>query len=183
LKKIKLLSVFLLSTFLFGCASGAKMESMVYTPNAPKTYDDALKNQVAVQSVGGGEKTNPLWTSEISTESFSSAVKGTLSAQGLLAEKGRYQLQVKMLKVDQPMFGLDLTVTTHVRYILTDTKDGAVVLDETIAAPHTATFDDAFAAVKRLRLANEGSGKKNIEGLIDKLSHLKIKSQQVSVVN
>ncbi|HEY3698953.1 MAG TPA: hypothetical protein VGK97_06450 [Spongiibacteraceae bacterium] len=183
MKKIRFLSILLLTAFLFGCASGARMDGMVYTPSVPKTYDEALKNQVGVKSVTGGQKTNPAWTSEISSESFSDAVKNSLSQQGLLAEKGRYQLQVNMLKVDQPLFGLDLTVTTHVRYILTDTKDDAIVLDETIVAPHTATIDDAFAAVKRLRLANEGSGKKNIEGLIDKLSKLKIKPQQVSVVN
>ncbi len=62
------------------------------------------------------KKTNPLWTSEISSEAFSGAVRGSLQAQGLLSDDGRYKLVVNMLKVDQPIFGLDFEVTTHVQY-------------------------------------------------------------------
>lgn len=182
MSKVKLLTVLAMATFLFGCASGAKMQNMVYTPNQPAAFDAALKNEVGVESVSGGQDTNPAWTSEISNESFSGAVKNTLAAQGLLAENGQYQLKIEMLKVDQPLFGLDMTVTTHVKYTLTDTKSNSIVLSETIVAPHTATMGDAFVAITRLRLANEGSGKKNIEGLLNKLAKLKIKSNQVSLV-
>ena len=48
-----------------------------------------------------------------------------------------------------------------------------VVWQESIASEYTATPGDAFAAVKRLRLATEGAAKNNIaEGLsrISKLS-------------
>ena len=87
-----------------------------------------------------------------------------------------------MVEIDQPSFGFDMTVTTHVRYVLTDTTINSVIYDEIIVAPHTATVGDAFAGVKRLRLANEGSGKKNIEGLLEKLSKLKINKNEISVV-
>jgi len=80
------------------------------------------------------------------------------------------------------MFGLDFEVTTHVRYILTDSdNNGAVVLNETVVTPYTATIGDAFAAIKRLRLANEGSGKANIQGLLDKLSELRIQPANISL--
>ena len=80
------------------------------------------------------------------------------------------------------MFGLDFEVTTHVRYILTDRENkGTVVLNETVVTPYTATIGDAFAAIKRLRLANEGSGKANIQGLLDKLSELQIQPGDVSL--
>lgn len=82
-----------------------------------------------------------------------------------------------MVKVDQPMFGLDMAVTTHVKYTLVDSASGAKVLEETVVAPHTATFGDAAVGVKRLRLANEGSGKKNIDQFLDKLAALKIKKE------
>ena len=173
-------SIFVIAVFLFGCASGAKMENMIYQGDQ-KAYDGGLKNDVEVSSVSGGKKTNPAWTSQISSEAFYGAVEKSLSEQGLLSESGKYQLRINMIKVDQPLFGFDLTVTTHVRYVLTDTKDSTVILDETIVTPHTATVGDAFAAVKRLRLANEGSGKKNIEGLLDKLSELKINPKEISV--
>lgn len=162
--------------FLFGCASPAKMENMVYRPSQQTVYDDALKNQVGIESATGGEKTNPLWTSEISTEAFSEAVKQSLQSEGLFSENGRYQLEITMLKTQQPMFGLNFTVTTTVNYILTDRASGSVLLDEIVSAPYTATVGDAFIAVQRLRLANEGSGKENIKGLLDKLAALKLGS-------
>lgn len=181
MKTTKFASILATCIFLFGCASGAKMDNMTYQGDQ-KEYDEKLKNNVEVASVAGGESTNAAWTSEISNESFSGAVKISLSEQGLLSENGKYQLQITMVEIDQPSFGFDMTVTTHVRYVLTDTTINSVIYDEIIVAPHTATVSDAFAGVKRLRLANEGSGKKNIEGLLEKLSKLEINKNEISVV-
>ncbi|WP_323751421.1 hypothetical protein [Marinobacter sp.] len=161
--------------YLSGCASGAKMDNMIYDGPA-KIYDAELENNMGISNVTGGTKTNPAWTSEIDNNAFSGAIKESLLQQGLLSGKGRYQLEVILLEVVQPLFGLDFTVTTHVKYLLTDRENnGAVVMNETIVAPYTATFGDAFAAIKRLRLANEGSGKANIASLLAALSELEIK--------
>jgi hypothetical protein len=180
MKITKLTLIFAACVYLAGCATGATMENMTYRGDQ-KVYPEGLKGSMELFAVTGGDKTNPLWTSEISSEAFSDAVKESLSAQGLWSDNGRYQLNVKMLKVDQPMFGLDLKVTTHVQYLLTDTRNDTIVLDEAIVASHTATFNDAFAAIKRLRLANEGSGLKNIEAFLEKLSALNINKQEISV--
>lgn len=182
MNKLKWLLLSIPVVFAFGCASPAKIENMVYHPQSPLEYDRGLKNEVDVKTTSGGDKTNPLWTSEISGEAFSAAVKSSLESEGLLSDKGRYHLQIHMRETDQPMFGMNLTVTTHVNYILTDSMNNSIVLNETIVAPYTATVGDSFAAVKRLRLANEGSGKMNIKGLLEKLSELKINSNEVSVV-
>jgi len=181
MKIIKLVSILAVCVYLFGCASAATMENMLYQGD-PKTYDERLKDNVEVSSVSGGERTNILWTSKISSEAFSNAVKESLSKQGLLSEDGKYQLKIQMIKVEQPLVGHDLTVTTHVQYILTDSTDNAVIFDETIIAPHTATVSDNFGAFVRLQLANEGSGRKNIEGFLEKLSEVKINSKEISVV-
>ena len=180
MKTIKLISIMWVSVLLFGCASGALKENMVYKGDQ-KSYDQNLNDSVEVGSISGGEKTNPAWTSEISNEAFSGAVKISLAEQGLLSKDGKYQLSVKLIKVEQPMFGFDMTVTTHVQYVLTDTRNSTILLDEIVVSPHTATVGDAFAGIKRLRLANEGSGKKNIEGLLDKLAILKISVNEISV--
>ncbi len=166
--------------YISGCASGAKMENMTYQ-GSPKSYADELNDSLEVSNVSGGKKTNPLWISEISTEAFSSAVKKSLSTQGLLSEDGRFKLEVEMLRVEQPLFGLDLKVTTYVQYTLTDSTNNSIVFDETIVAPHTATFSDSFAAIKRLRLANEGSGKKNISEFLDRLAALDIKANEIAL--
>jgi hypothetical protein len=42
-------------------------------------------------------------------------------------------------------------------------------------------MSEAFAAIKRLRLANEGAGQKNIEMLLEKLSELKINQSEISL--
>ena len=167
--------------YLSGCASGAKIENMVYQ-GEQKTYPEELHNNVGLSNISGGQETNPLWTSEISNEAFYGALTSSLLAQGLLSDDGRYKLVVKMLSVDQPILGLDLEVTTRVQYILTDSTNNAVVLDEVVIAPYIATFSDAAFAIERLRLANEGSGKKNIEGLLEKLSRLRIGKNEISLV-
>ncbi|MDB4000851.1 hypothetical protein N9451_00125 [bacterium] len=179
MKIIKYGLLVIISTYLLGCASGAQMENMVFQ-GEQKPYSAELNNNVVVDEVTGGKKTNPAWTSEIDNESFFGAVVGSLKSQGLYSDTGKYRLIVKMLKVEQPLFGLNLEVTTHVRYIVMRKSNNEVVFDDTIITPHTAGFDDAFAAVKRLRLANEGSANKNIEGLLEKLSQLNISANQIS---
>ncbi|MCK7546665.1 hypothetical protein ACFPQA_06855 [Marinobacter koreensis] len=181
MRNARILAVLAAVLYLSGCASGAKMGNMVYE-GPVKAYDTALQSNVNVANVSGGEDTNPAWTSEIDNDAFAGALKQSLRKQGLLSGSGRYQLEALLLEVDQPMFGLDFKVTTHVKYILTDRKNnGAVVLNETIVAPYTATVGDAFVAIKRLRLANEGSGKANIQNLLEKLSELKIQPGDISL--
>ena len=92
-------------------------------------------------------------------------------------------LEVNLLKVEQPLFGFDTTVTTHVLYILTNSKDNTNVFVKTVTAEYTATIGDDFFGIARLRIANEGSAKKNIESLLRELSKLKISPQQVSLHN
>jgi len=180
-RNARILAVLAALLYLTGCASGAKMGNMVYE-GPLKAYDTALEDNVDVTNVSGGEETNPAWTSEIDNDAFSGALKQTLQEQGLLSGTGRYQLEALLLEVDQPMFGLDFEVTTHVKYILTDRDNNdAVVLNDTIVAPYTATIGDAFVAIKRLRLANEGSGNANIAGLLEKLSELQIRPGDISM--
>lgn len=185
MKKFKLILVLGYTAFLFGCATGAKMESMVSTDTSSiqSSYDEALKKEVSVTSVSGGEKTNPAWTSEISNENFSGALKASLNKHGLLSDSGKYKLQATLLKVEQPLFGLDMTVTTHVKYTLTNSENNNVIYSDTITTPYTATVGDAFVAVQRLRLANEGAGRNNIEGLLKELSNLKIKQNEITINN
>lgn len=180
-RNARILAVLAALLYLTGCASGAKMGNMVYE-GPVKAYDTTLEGNVNVTNVSGGEETNPAWTSEIDNDAFAGALKQSLRKQGLLSGNGRYQLEALLLEVDQPMFGLNFEVTTRVKYILTDREySGAVVLNETIVAPYTATIGDAFAAIKRLRLANEGSGNANIQGLLEKLSELQIQPGDISL--
>lgn len=181
MRTLRLTMLFAACLYLFGCASGAQVGQMTYQ-GAQKPYAEELKNNIALSSTTGGSGTNPLWTSQISNDSYSAALRQALSSQGLMSDNGKYTLAVKMLKVDQPLFGFDMTVTTHVQYTLTDTAKNSIVFNETVIAPYTATTGDAFVGSTRLRLANEGASKKNIEGLLNKLSELKINPGSVAIV-
>lgn len=159
-----------------GCASPAKVENMVVSPSVPVTSDEenaaVPRNSIYLGEVKGGEKTNPLWTSEVSNDAFAGALRESLRSSNLLNENldaSTYRLTANLLGMSQPAFGFSLTVTTHVNYVLTNTGTGEVFLAETVKTPYTATPGDAFAAVKRLRLANEGSVKLNIRTFLDLL--------------
>lgn len=101
-----------------------------------------------LKQVSGGQKTNPMFASQIDSEVFSDALKQALESQGLYSESGKYSLDVKILKVEQPIFGLDFKVTTHIQYILKNISNGNIILDTTVVAPYTATVSDALVGVE-----------------------------------
>jgi hypothetical protein len=149
---------------------------MVVTASAgAPTANPALVEAVCVTKVTGGEETNPLWTSEVDDASFRAALEGTLRNNHLAAASAgrcRYDIEANMLGLAQPIGGFGLTVTSHVNYTVLERGSGAAYFLTTVTAPYTAEFSDAFAAVKRLRLANEGSIRSNIQQFIDEfLAH------------
>lgn len=180
---IKSLATIGLLTALAGCASAAKVENMAYAvPSGQQGgYDAALQQQVRMGFVGGGTDTNPLAASEIETADFSEAVRQSLALRGLHSESGKFELTVMLLRVDKPFGGLNMTVTTTVQYILKDSESDEVVFDETVVAPHTASMGDAFIGSTRLRLANEGSARKNIQGFMEALASLEVPSEEIEI--
>jgi hypothetical protein len=72
-----------------------------------------------------------------------------------------YDLTVVLKELNQPMFGISLTVTATCDWTLTR-KDGRTVWHQTIVTPYEAKFKEAFAASVRLQRANEGAIRENI---------------------
>lgn len=162
---------------LGGCATPANVANMTSMASASEVAGNqsAVKEQVVLSNVIGGEETNPLWTSEIDNESYAKAVRDSLRLAGLgapLDGTGEYQLDVHLVSVDQPMFGISMTVTVVAEYKLYRTSDRALVWSDKYTTPFTAEFKDAALGMERLRLANEGSARANIKKLIDALLHL-----------
>lgn len=170
---------------LTGCASSAKIEGMTVSDSQAQTlpFDKPLHDNLLISEVNGGESTNPLWTSEIDGSAFQSALQQSLVNAGLLSSSSQapYVLHANLLRVDQPMFGLDFKVTTEVEYSLVESAGGKVLFREVLRTPFTAGIGDAFFGVKRLRLANEGAAKENIAALLKRLSALKVEASQVSL--
>lgn len=183
---LRLLLASALIALCTGCATSAQISGMTVAADQDKasTYDAQLKNNVRVSEVNGGDKTNPLWTSEIDSPDFGAALKQSLANADLLgSESAAYALRANLLRVDQPLFGLNFEVTSEVEYTLVEAATNKVVLHEIIRTPFTAGFGDSVIGVKRLRLANEGSARVNIIAVLKRLSDLKIEAKQVALKN
>lgn len=153
---------------LAGCATPAKQTSMVPQAVANVEVNKKFQSTITVASVSGGKATNPLWVSNISNEDFGASLTSALRSRGYYSANGPLRLDVTLLKVKQPLFGTDFTVTTVVSYVVKDAA-GKPVLVKTITADYTAKFTDSLIGVERLRLANEGSARANIKQFLEVL--------------
>ncbi len=159
---------------LSACAEPAKVENMAIsaTAGAGAPSDPELAGAVCVTSVTGGEETNALWTSEVDDASFRQALEASLANNGLSAPSADaclFGLEANLLGLAQPVAGFNMTVTSHVNYTVLRQPDGESYFLTTVTEPFTATVNDAFAGVTRLRLANEGSIRGNMQTMIDQL--------------
>lgn len=96
---------------------------------------------------------------------FREGLQQSLGATGLLAtdRPPTYVVDVVLVDTDQPIFGVDFTVTSTIDYTIRDKRTDSPVFKERIVAPFTAKFSEAFLGAERARVANEGSMRANIE--------------------
>lgn len=164
---------------LSACATPARPGRMVpesalfpsYSPDSP------LRNAIAISKVGGGEKTDPLQRSKVGNKELHEALRLSLSQYGLLSTSdvaAPFLLEVFLIELKQPRWGLTAIVTSAMRYKLTRSCDNQVVYDDILTASYQATVDDAFYGVHRLKLANEGSIRANITTFLENLRSLNI---------
>lgn len=154
-----------------GCASPATVPAMVAAPSMPAERFQAspLARAIAVEGVTGGEPTSPLWVSKVGNAEFDQALRRSLESAALMASTpaaAKYDLRANLVTLSQPMVGFDLTVKASVKYTLVERATRQPVYDDFVSADHTATFSDHPLAAERLRLANEGAIRKNIEAFI-----------------
>ena len=163
------------TTLMQGCATPASSVNMVArVSDSPAPREASLKDGITVRNVTGGSDTNPMWMSKVSNDDFKKALEDSLKS-ARLHEGGvpaRYQLDATLLKLDQPVFGLDLTVTCTTQYDLLEAGSGKRVYTRTVTTPFTARVSDAFIAVERLRIANEGAVRENIQQLLREILEL-----------
>ncbi len=176
---MKLIAATLLVALLAGCATPARMEQMTaqVAPSAMASADARLKGAIAVADVTGGKDTNPMWTSQVSSETFRQSLEASLTQAGLFSKvlsAGKYTLTADLLKLDQPLVGLNMTVGSTVRYSLIDVATKKEVYGKTLTVSYTAKMSDAFVGTERLRLANEGAIRENIKALMNDLVTLKL---------
>ncbi|MFZ2314532.1 MAG: hypothetical protein WAW86_02595 [Gammaproteobacteria bacterium] len=175
LKNIAALLIISSSIVLTGCASNASSEQMTYqvSPSA-KPQNTRLADNIDVSQVTGGHETNPLLASNINDENFQIALKESLKKASLYNKinDGKYQLNAHLVKVDRPLFGINLKVICQVHYTLKDNKLSKTIYDKDVTSEYTATIHDSAIALTRLKMANEGAARNNIKQLIEDLYKL-----------
>lgn len=160
---------------LTGCATGASAPNMTYqySGNA-KPINRSLINNISVGEVTGGEKTNPMWKSEISNENFKTALQQSLENANLYSsDNAKYILSANLVNLDQPNFSFNTTVKAVVHYALSRANDNKVIYSTDIPSSYTAPVSSDFYGVARLRDANEGVAKASIQQLITNLYQLR----------
>jgi hypothetical protein len=166
-------------TLLSGCATPARTDQMVASqPSVPRApVPTALRESIGIRDVTGGRDTNPLWVSNVGSVEFERALEDSLRNAGLLAPvrgAARYQLSADLHKLDQPLMGLDMTVTATVDWHLVERATGRNILKRSIGTPYTAKMSDAFLGMERMKLANEGAIRRSIEVLIEEILRLPV---------
>lgn len=182
----KLILPMALAIALSGCATSARVDQMTARKiEASKIASDApLKGDLSLGGVSRGTSTSPSWNSRVGEGEFRQALEQSLSAVRLLAsdqDKASYVLSAALVRLERPLIGLDLKVTADVDYSVEERSTGRKVFSKTVSSSFTGTFSDAALAFERLKIANEGAVRENIEELVDELLSLNVPKQQVLV--
>jgi hypothetical protein len=154
-----------------GCASNAAPKQMAYIPHTmQKPHNRAFANNITLGSIGGGKETNPLWESKVNNSGLKDALEESLQNANLYAssDKAKYTLNATLNKLDQPIMGLDMTVKSDIHYSLINNNTKQVMYDKNIASSYTASWKTLYG-VARLKEANEGAIRTNIEKLMNDL--------------
>jgi hypothetical protein len=158
---------------LGACAKPATVPAMVPDVAGLASAASPFRSAITIGVVSGGRGSAKLWTAHVGNAEFQEALVRALTDAGLAAAQGgRYRLDADLQKLEEPFAGFAMTVEATIAYRLTDTTNGAVIYQNTVTTPATATMDDALDGLARLRIANERAVRANLRRLVEELSAL-----------
>ncbi|MBS0342467.1 MAG: hypothetical protein JSS56_18275 [Proteobacteria bacterium] len=175
LRRIGVLCAFVGIAFLAACASPADRTDMTPTAiEAARKFPYTLSVRTA-----GGNETSAMGSSEISNADLRAAIEGAVTRSSLFRQvvgdkSGDYELTVIVIQLTKPTFGGDFTVDMEATWTLLKTSDRSVAMRKSISSSHTATMNDAFVGVTRLRLAVEGAARDNIKSGLAQIAALNL---------
>ncbi|KQV87998.1 MULTISPECIES: hypothetical protein [unclassified Roseateles] len=178
-----LLPAALLALLLAGCGTPSQPLPMAISPAEALQIrgwvPDALKAQVGVAAVKGGQETGRWWGSKVSALALQQALEESLHAVGMKPlspePAPRFELQAELLQLDQPLVpAVGVTVGVAVSYTLVDKASGKPVYQRRVANTDEARFSEAIVSPnERLRIANERALRANIDLLLRDLVTLR----------
>lgn len=139
----------------------------------------SLAQNIGLEGYGGWSDYGHYWSRSFGfkADHFRSELQSALDTTGLLrgpSGENEYKLAAKILNIESPPFGGNMTVTSEIRYKLTQSRSDKAVFDEIILSSHTAKFTESFWAVSRVKAAYEGALHKSIKQLIESLYLLEL---------
>jgi hypothetical protein len=136
------------------------------------------KHQETVRlNVAGGSETAaglPISNAALEAALNQAINESKLFSQVIKGNGGDFILTANVFNINQPMFGMAMTVKMEVGWTLKRASDDKTVWQEAIRSEHTSTPGEAFAGVTRVRLATEGAVKNNIADAMSKLAALSL---------
>jgi hypothetical protein len=179
-----LLCAALLTALLAGCGAPSRPLPMAITAadalQVRGWVPEALKGQVAIAAVKGGQATNRWWGSKVSAQALQQALDESFYAVGMKSlspqPPARFELQAELVQLEQPLIpAVGVTVDVAVRYTLLDkVADGRIVYQRRIANSEEAGLGEAVLSPSdRLRIANERALRANIDLLLRDLVTLR----------
>ncbi|MDC8787219.1 hypothetical protein [Roseateles koreensis] len=166
---------------LVGCGTPADSPGMrlsaVESLQMRAWVPEALKYQMVLESVTGGQPTGRFWGAKISNASLQEALSESLHSLGLLSNTpgvGRYLLSVNLVALDQPLFALNMKVSVVMDYTLIDKNAGdKVVYQRRLRSLHTVQFLDSMVDPnERTRQASEEAVHQNVTTMVRELMEM-----------
>ena len=179
---LSLSCVLALAALLGGCGTPAEPDRMSLRAaerlQLRSWIPEALRGQIRLGKVEGGAETGRYWGSKISDESLRIALDESLRGVGLAAvmpEGGRFELQARLMKLEQPKVAADVTVALYMQYRLVERASGKLVYERQMRLVQTTPLDAAWLDMnERLRLANQAALHQSLEALVRELIELRL---------
>jgi hypothetical protein len=116
---------------------------------------------------------------QFTDETYAQALRSSLEQSRLFRKalsdsQGHYQLQATVVQLNEYIFGLDMTASMAVSYILARTSPKEPLWEKTINSSHTAGMSDSVISITRLQRATEGAARKNIERALQEIAALRL---------
>jgi hypothetical protein len=166
------ISVIISIAILAGCATPAYQQVMLIEKSDLNIkIEEKLKNKFYVRSVTGGKETNPLWVSEVDSETYKGALENSLAALGYRSFRpnSEYIIDVNLKDTKRPHIGLTMEINSEVDYFVTQ-KNGTISSFQ-ISAIGSANISDEIFGVYRGKLANERAIKQNINKFVEAITN------------
>jgi len=167
MSRLRLVVIVLASLALAACGASAPRSRVA--PDATRAAGD-LSGQLRVLREPAGTTANALWTPELDGVGFNTLLERRLTEAGLLAADAAsapYTVSAELLRLDQPLEGINYEVKCKVNYRVT----GATGSRELpILSTGGATVLDHVVATRRLAIASERAVEANIRAFIAALA-------------